>query len=80
MRPQKLDLHRTRINVGGNRICYHGDVSTPTDSLEIIKFIINIVLSRRNERFIYFDTKNFYLETNIKRAEYVSINISNIPQ
>ena len=29
-RPEKEDLNRTRLTVGGNRILYPGDVSTPT--------------------------------------------------
>ena len=61
VRPQKADTYRTHITIGGNRIYYPGDVGTPTGSLELIKLIINIVLSQRHAWFITFDTKNFYL-------------------
>ena len=47
VRPDKDDPNRTRITVAGNRICYPGDVATPTGSLELVKLIINSVLSRK---------------------------------
>ena len=51
VRPQKADPNRTIITIGGSRICYPGDVSTPTASLELFKLILNSVLSRRGARF-----------------------------
>ncbi len=36
-RPQKDDPNRTRITIGGNRICYPGDCGTKTASLELVK-------------------------------------------
>ena len=68
VRPHKADPHRTRITINGNRICYPGDVGTPTGSLELIKLIINSVVSRRDAWFIIFDIKNFYLETPMGRS------------
>ena len=53
--------NRTRITVTVSQICYPGDVGTPTGSLDLVKLIINSVLSRRNARFVSFDFKNFYL-------------------
>ena len=53
----KADLHSTLITISGNRICYPGDVVIPTGSLDMIKLIINNVLSRRNAWFITFDIK-----------------------
>ena len=68
-RPQKEDPHRTRITIGGNRICYPGDVGTPTGSLELVKLMINSALSRQNAKFCCFDIKNFYLGTPLDRPE-----------
>ena len=62
-RAHKEYPNRTRITIGGNRICYPGDVGTPTGSLELVKLIINIVLSHRHARFVAFDSSNFYLAT-----------------
>ena len=47
-RAQKADPNRTRITVGGNQICYPGDVGMPTGSMELVKIFINSVLSCRN--------------------------------
>ena len=52
-----------RITIGENRVCYPGDVGTPTGSLELVKFVINSFLSRCNARFADFDVSNFYLVT-----------------
>ena len=80
VKPHKEDLNRTRITVAGSQIFYPGDVGTPTGSLDLVKLIINSVLSRRNARFVSFDLKNFYLQTPMERSEYVRIKFSDIPQ
>ena len=80
MRPQKEDPNRTRITIGGNRICYPGDTGTKTGSLEVVKLQINSVLSTKDARFACYDISNFYLGTPMDRPEYVRIHISQIPQ
>ena len=52
IRPQQEYPNRTRITVAGSRICYPGDIGTPTGSLDLVKLIINSVLYRRNARFV----------------------------
>ena len=79
LKPHKEDPNRTRITVAGSKICYPGDVGTPTGSLDPVKLIINSVLSRRNARFVCFDLKKFYLQTLMERSEYLRINLSDIP-
>ena len=76
----KEDPNRTRITVAGSKICYPMNVSTPTGSLDLVKIIINSVLSRRNTRFVSFNLKNFYLQTPMVRSEYMCIKFSDIPQ
>ena len=71
VREQKEDPNRTRITIGGNRICYPGDVGTPTAGLDLVKLIIMSVLSRQNSKFACFDIANFYLMTPMDRLEYV---------
>eukprot|EP00804_Cyclotella_cryptica_P009972 CCRYP_015404-RA/>CCRYP_015404-RA protein AED:0.29 eAED:0.29 QI:0/0/0/1/1/1/2/0/498 len=78
--PEKSDPDRTRITIGGNRTCYPGDVGTKTAPLELVKLMINSVLSRHNAKFCTFDISNFYLGTPLDRPEYVRIRIDNIPQ
>ena len=69
-----------RITIGGNRICYPGDVGTPTASLELFKILINSVLSRKGAHFVCFDIKNFYLGTPLDRPEYAHIHLKGIPE
>ena len=40
-RPQKEEKERTRINMGGDRIDYQGEVSTKTEGLTTIKLLLN---------------------------------------
>ena len=80
VRPQKEDPNRTRITIGGNRICYPGDCGTKTAALETVKLILNSTLSRPTARFACFDISNFYLGTPLDRPEYVRIRLSDIPQ
>ena len=63
VKPHKEDPNRTRITVAGSQICYPGDVGTPTGSLDLVKLIINSVLSCRNARFVSFYLKKLYLQT-----------------
>jgi hypothetical protein len=77
--PEKDDPDCTRITIGSNRICYPGNVGTNTASLELVKLLLNSVLSRKGARFSTIDLKNFYLDTPMPDPEYVSIKLSDIP-
>lgn len=80
VRPQKADPDRTRITVSGGGIKFPGDVGTPTASLDLVKLIINSVLSRPGAKFACYDAANFYLETpEMERKEYVRIKYDDIP-
>jgi hypothetical protein len=79
VQPQKEDPNRTRITIGGNRICYPGDTGTRTGSLELVKLQVNSVLSTPDAMFACYDISNFYLGTPLDRPEYVRIHISQIP-
>ena len=80
IRPEKDDPNRTRITIAGSRICYPGDVGTNTASLELVKLLINSVLSRKGAKFSTIDLKNFYLDTPLPEPEYVRIKLSDIPE
>ncbi len=45
VQPDKHAPNCTRIIIGGNRICYPGNVGTNTASLELLKLLLNSVLS-----------------------------------
>jgi hypothetical protein len=53
----KDDENCTRITVGGNLICYPGDSGTNTASLELIKLMLNSVISRKGAWFSCIDIK-----------------------
>ena len=57
VKPHKEYPNWTRITVAGSQICYPRDVGTPTGTLDLVKLIINSVLSCRNARFVCFDLK-----------------------
>ena len=78
--PEKYDPICTRITIGGNHICYPGDVGTKTASLGLFKVVINIVLSRKGAKYVTFEISKFYLQTPLDHPEYVCIKLSDIPQ
>ena len=61
--PQKEDPNRIQLTVGGDRIKYPGNVSTPTAALTIAEFVINITISTPRARYMCCDHGNFYLVT-----------------
>ncbi len=71
---------QTRITIGGNNIAYPGDVGTPTGSIELVKLLINSVLSHQNARLATMNLKHFYLNTPLEHPEYVRIKLADIPQ
>ena len=76
LKPNKAEVHRTRLTVGGDKVNYPGDVGTPTADLTLVKMHLNSVVSTRGARYMTLDVKNFYLNTPMARFEYVRINLS----
>ncbi len=80
VRPEKDDPNRTQITIGGNRICYSGDVGTNTASLELLELLLNSVLLRKGAPFSSIDLKTFYIDTPKPEPKFVCIKILDIPQ
>ena len=78
-RPEKDDHNRTRIAITGGHILVTFDVSTPTGSLELVKLMINSLLSRPKALIYAFDVKNFYLDNPMENPEYVRVKLEDIP-
>jgi hypothetical protein len=78
VRPEKDDPDCTCITISGNCICFPGDVGTNTASLELVKLLLNSVLSCLGAHFSSIDLKNFYLDTPMPDPEYVRIKIADI--
>jgi hypothetical protein len=76
---EKDDPNLTWITIGGNCICYPGDVGTITALLELLKLLLNSVLSWKGAHFSSINIKNFYLDTPMPKPKYVRIKISDIP-
>ena len=78
-RPEKADPNRSRLTVGGNRIVYPGDVSTPTVEMMTVKMHLNSVISTKGARYCTFDIKDFYLMTPMERPEFMRMKLSDLP-
>ena len=57
-RPQKEEQHRTRLTVGGDRIDYPGNKSTPTADLTTVKLLLNSTISTPGAVFVGMDLLN----------------------
>jgi hypothetical protein len=79
VRPQKAEKFRTRLTVGGNLINYPFEVSTPTADLTTAKLLFNSVISTPGAKFLVTDIKDFYLNTEMDRFEYMRLPIAVIP-
>ena len=53
----------------GNQVVYSGNSRTKTASLNIFKLVFNSVLSRKGDKFITYDIRNYYLSTPINYPE-----------
>lgn len=79
VRPEKDEPNRTRFTVGGDRINYPGEVATPTAEMLVAKILFNSVISTKGARFMTIDISNFYLNTPLKRPEYLKVKLSDLP-
>jgi hypothetical protein len=75
-RPQKEDPYRIRYTVGGDRINYPGETTTPGAEMTTVKLLLNSTISTSGARFMCTDVKDFYLNTAMDRYEYMWIPIN----
>jgi hypothetical protein len=78
LKPNKAEVHRKQLTVGGDKVHYPGDVGTPTADLILVKVHANSVISTPGAQYMTLDVKNFYLNTPMLRFEYVKIKIDDI--
>jgi hypothetical protein len=78
--PVKDDPNRTRLNVGGNRIVHHGNVSTRMVKMMTVKMHLNSVISKKGAQYCTFNLKDFYLNMPMERPEYMQMKLSDLPQ
>jgi hypothetical protein len=75
-RPLKDDPFRVRMTVGGDKLSYPDDPSSPSAALIDTKIMINSVISDADcgARFMTGDVKNFYLDTQMPYYQYMRIH------
>jgi hypothetical protein len=79
LKPNKEEVTQTRLTMGGDRINYLDDCGTPTADMILFKILINSILSTPNAKCLMMDIKDFYLQTLMKRSEYMRLKLTDIP-
>ena len=75
-RPLKAEKHRVRMTIGGDRLEYHEDTTSPAASLLETKLLINSVISdaKKGARFMTMDLKDHFLQTVMQEPEFMRIH------
>ena len=77
----KVEPNRTRFTMGGgDKIHYLRDCGTPKADLLTIKILLDSIISTPRAKFVTMDIKSFYLNTPLKRYEYLQLKMSDIPE
>ena len=79
MKPNKEEVKRTCLTMGGDKVNYHFEVRTPTVEMLLVKTHLNSVILTPNARYMTIDIGNFYLDTPMIRPEYFGIHMLLIP-
>ena len=80
IRPQKKDMHRVKLTVGGDKLTFDGPVFTPKSDLTTSKLHWNSVILTPGSKYLVVNVKNFYPNNIIAKHKYYNISISLIPQ
>ena len=71
--------YRVRLTVGGDKVNYTGDRSSTTASLETLKVLQNVRISRQMD-WCTGDVKDFYLGSPMDEVVYMYINERDVPE
>ena len=82
IRPLKDETHRVRMTVGGDRLDFEDDTSSPAVSLLDTKIMLNSVISdaHKGARYCTADIVNFYLNNPMQKYRYMKIPLRYITQ
>jgi hypothetical protein len=80
IKAHKKETECKRLTVGGVQIEYPGDKSTHTAGLTTAKMLFNSTISTPGARFLVIDINNFYLNTPLKRYEYMTVMMASHSQ
>ena len=77
-----MNLIMLELLLGGDRLDYTDDASSPAANLLETKILLNSVISDADNRarFIYADIKDRFLTTLIDDPEYMKVQYKYIPQ
>jgi hypothetical protein len=81
-KPLKTEPQRVRLTVGGDKLDYPFDTSSPASSLIEAKLMLNSTISdaHKGAKFMAADLKDFFLNTPMERAEYMKIRYKYFPE
>ena len=70
-RPLKTEPYRVRLVVGGDKLTFDNDASSPAASMLETKLLVNSVISdaASGARFATLDIKDFFLASTMKKPE-----------
>ena len=80
LRPNKAEVNRVRLTVGGDRLDYAGNTTTRMASLTTTKCLFNSIISTAEAKFLGLDIKDFYYKTPLEVYEYTQLPIKLIPK
>ena len=78
--PEKDDPHQIRLTIGGNRINFPDDCSTPTANMLTTKILLNSIISTHGARFMTIDIKDFNFNTPMDWPEFMQLKLADIPE
>lgn len=73
---KKKERNQTRLVVGGDCTNYTGEIATPTAEMLIAKLLFSSIASTKGAQFMIVDIRNFYLNSPLKRPEYIQLKLS----
>ena len=78
-REGKAEPNRTQLTLGVDRINYPKDCGMAMANLLMVKLLLNIVVSTLKAQYMMMDIKNIYLDTPLKRYEYLQLKLDDMP-
>ena len=77
----KTETHRVCLTVGGDKLTYDGNPSSPAISLLDLKIHLNSVISDacKGDRYLTADIINYYLNNPMENYQYRRIHLKDIP-
>ena len=82
MCPSKLDSQHIYLTVGGNKLDYYFDPSSPEIILIDSKINLKSVVSdaHKGPRYMGIDIRNYHLNNPMSQFQYMQIHIKDLPQ